>query len=99
MTYEFRADYARLSYGYDENFQPEYGFWQIIEGQNQNLLIHNKGLPYEKTYRIIELTDTSFIREYERVIYESRDTTIWPIGATALTLEIFEKRKGPCCDN
>ena len=94
-TYEFRSDLRRVTLGDDLNFQPDYGYWNIDEGQK--VLIHNKGLSYEKTYKIIDLQDTLFIREYDRVIQQSNDTTIWPIGETVTYREILEKRKGPCC--
>jgi len=68
-----------------------YGYWELIE--EQNLLIHNKGLPYEKSYRIIELNDTLFIREYDRIVYSSIDTVKWPIGEMTVYREVLEKRK------
>ena len=95
LSYDFRSDGFRTSLGYEENFQPEYGYWDVDE--QQNLLIHNRGLNYETHYRIIELNDTLFIREYDRIIYESSDTVAWPIGSTAIYREHLKKRETACC--
>ena len=102
MSYEFRSDVIdgfHISYGYEYNYQPDYGYWEIVE--DQQLLIHNKGMPYEKRYRIIELQDTLFIREYERIIYQLSQTSdpIWHIGDTVTYRETLRKRRGPCCNN
>ena len=96
LSYEFRVTPNALNsrffnYGEGVNFQPAFGFWELIE--EQNLLIHNKGFPYEKSYRIIELNDTLFIREYERMVNSSPDTVKWPIGEIAVYREVLEKRK------
>ena len=95
-TYELRSDWERTSYGYEHNYQPEYGYWKIDEALQ--LLIHNPGMPYEKHYRILELTETSFIREYERVVYESSSHDLWKPGNTVTYREVFQIRTGPCCD-
>lgn len=93
-SYEFRSDVVfRYHLGYKENYQPEYGYWQLDE--TQDLLIHNKGLATETTYRIIQLNDTLFIREYDRLVYESSNTILWPIGEMATYREFLEKRKEP----
>ena len=94
LSYEFRASNRSsrfYSYGSGVNFQPAFGFWELIE--EQNLLIHNKGLPYEKSYRIIQLNDTLFIREYDRMVNSSHDTVKWPVGEIAVYREVLEKRE------
>lgn len=95
-SYEFRSDLASTPLGYDENYQPKYGYWEWAE--EKKLLIHNKGMPYEKSYHVITLNDTSFVREYDRIVKYSPDTTLWKVGEVLTYREILEKRKGPCCD-
>jgi hypothetical protein len=94
LSYEFRASNRssrNYSYGAGDSFQPAFGFWELIE--EQNLLIHNKGMPYEKPYTIVQLNDTVFIREYERIINSSPDTVKWPIGEVAVYREFLKKRE------
>jgi len=94
-TYEFRTDAFPIELGFKENYQPEYGYWEIDE--INSILIHNAGQPYEISYNISQLNDTLFVREYERLIYQSNDPEKWPVGSTSTYRETLEKRKGPCC--
>ena len=93
FSYEFRSDTYRYPLGEKGNYQPEYGYWELND--EQNLLIHNKGMPYEKRYTIIEISDSIFIREHEHIIYQSFDTVLWPIGEIATYREVLEIREGP----
>ena len=71
QSYEIRSEVARQPYGLHKNYQPVYGYWVLDE--DKDILIHNKGMPYEKTYRIVMLNDTIFVRDYEHIIYQSQD--------------------------
>ena len=78
-----------LEGGYDlsdgVHFQPNPGFW-IIRGDS---LIHNPELYFEFGYKIVELTETRFVRLSNRVMTTSFDSTKWVVGDAILFTEIF----------
>ena len=67
------------------HFQPNIGFW-IIRGDS---LIHNPTQHYEFGYKIVELTETRFVRQSNRVMRTSFDTDEWEPGDAILFTEIF----------
>ncbi len=88
--YDFRTDLLPTEYGTNENYQPGYGTYQYFP--EEMLLIHNPGMPYEVSYNIIELSDTMFIREYERIIQVENFDSI-PIGTSVTYREVLIPRE------
>lgn len=88
-TYEFNGDRFTPSIGSinSVNFQPNLGYWSI--STNGDTLRHNEYEYYFTIYRVIELSDELFIREYERVVYASGDTIRYPVGDTITYKEIL----------
>jgi len=50
-------DFGIYKYGVRENYQPNFGYWELHE--DSNLLIHNKLQTYEKQFEIVELSETT----------------------------------------
>jgi len=100
-TYEFHWDNKipfnlspDLVIGDGLNYQPYFGYW--ILSPNIDTLIHNEGFQYETQYKIIELTEERFIREYQRIIQRIDDlhSEKWGVmvGDTVVYREIFVPR-------
>ncbi len=95
-TYEYRAETGpgNLSLGESLNFQPTFGYWEL--SINEDRLIHNKGFDYVTHYKIIELTEEGFIREYQRIIQriDNLHSDKWGLGVgdTVVYREVFVPR-------
>ncbi len=72
-----------------EHYQPNIGFWKI----RGDSLIHNPELYYEFGYKIVELTETRFVRQSTRVMRMTVDSTKWLVGDAILFTEIFVPRE------
>ena len=53
--------------GFEENYQPNYGFWDL----ESDILTHNKTMQYETQYELLELSETTMRRRLigDRVTY------------------------------
>ena len=69
------------------NFQPAYGTWDTNETGDS--LIHNDLESFRTAYKIVELSETRFVREYERIVQQTSDPERWPVGDTLTYREIF----------
>ncbi len=91
-TYEFRHDtqWLGLTIGGDDqspNYQPAFGYWKVND--SGDTLIHNEWEASKTKYFIVHLSDTLFIREYERIVMETSDSLRWPLGDTVTYREVF----------
>lgn len=94
LTYEFRWDVlfnANMSLGKDQNYQPNDGFWLIIN----DTIIHNYGDINETRYKIEYVNEESFSRSYKRVIQNIGDQAKLQleleVGDTAMYTEILQR--------
>ena len=81
--------------GYEENYQPNYGYWDLESNGNTMTLIHNKLMIYEKRYEIITLTEDSLVRKLigPRVVYYFNENANDAAVFTAHTwIEVFISR-------
>ena len=88
-SYEFRGG----TIGGDAqspNYQPTFGYWKVNEAGDS--LIHNEYESYKTKYFIVHISDTLFIREYERIVMETSDSLKWPLGDTVVYREVFVPR-------
>lgn len=71
-SYELRSlGPSFLSLGYEESYQPNYGFWDIDESGSPAVLIHNQTIVYEVRYELLQLDETNMIRKQigDRITY------------------------------
>jgi hypothetical protein len=94
-TYEFNSDVpgGPFSIGsiYENslNYQPGFGYWKV----NGDSLIHNEyDASYRTAYYIVHISDTLFIREYERIVQLTSEPIKWPLGDTVVYREVFVPR-------
>ena len=58
-TYQIFWSGEEYSFGSGPNYQPGVGFWSM----KNDSLIHNSAQFYQKSYKIIELSETRFVRQ------------------------------------
>jgi len=97
FSYEFRLEpgvFAELSLGRDQNYQPDLGYWEILENGLEINLIHNVQQFYEVQYKVIELSEERMVRQYERIVQEMDevDSLKWSIGDTITYTEVLIPR-------
>jgi hypothetical protein len=71
-SYELRSvGPSFLSLGYEESYQPNYGFWDLDESGNPSVLIHNQTIAYEVRYELLQLDENTMIRKQvgDRITY------------------------------
>jgi len=86
LSWDLTGDYILSD---SVHFQPDLGFW-IIRGDS---LIHNPEQYYEFGYKIVELLETRFVRQSNRVMKTTVDSTRWLPGDAILFTEIFVPRE------
>jgi len=63
-SYELRSlGPTFLSYGKDESYQPNYGYWDLETTSSSTVLIHNQIISYEVQYEMLQLDETTMIRK------------------------------------
>ena len=71
-SYELRTlGPSFLSLGEGENYQPNYGFWDIETTGTSTGLIHNQIITYEVRYELMQLDETGMVRKQigDRITY------------------------------
>jgi len=86
-TYQLRLSSGLEAHlGKGENYQPNFGFWDLKDTLNTHVLIHNKTIGYEVRYLIIELTE----ERMERQLIGGRVNFLDPTQPNDEWIEVFK---------